>query len=123
MTASRAGFTLIEVVGALLIFSVALGAVIQFSGALGRQLEYAAVTTEITSLARQKVDSLEDVGFGALSTGGDADQTSVRGRSYDRVWTVTPVHPLLYEIDVSVTPSTGSGPSVTLESFLTGSWQ
>lgn len=120
---SRAGFTLIEVVGALLIFSVALGAVIQFSGALGRQLEYAAVTTEITSLARQKVDSLEDVGFAGLSTGSAADQPSVRGRTYDRVWSVTAVHPLLYEIDVSVTPSTGSGPRVTLESYLTGSWR
>lgn len=123
MSASRAGFTLIEVVGALLIFSVALGAVIQFSGALGRQLEYAAVTTEITSLARQKVDSLEDVGFSGVVTGGSGDQLSVQGRTYDRSWSVSAVHPLLYEINVSVTPSTGSGPSVTLESYLTGSWR
>jgi len=123
MSASRAGFTLIEVVGALLIFSVALGAVIQFSGALGRQLEYAAATAEITSLARQKVDSLEDVDFSGLSTGGSADQVSVQGRTYDRAWSVSVVHPLLYEIDVSVTPLSGSGPRVTLESYLTGSWQ
>lgn len=120
---SRAGFTLIETIGALLIFTVALGMVIQLSGALGRQLENAAVSSQLVVLAEARLDSLRAVPFEALQAGTDLDTMSVLGRGYEREWTITEQSPLVVRIDVEVRPTEGElGPRYALQSYVAGGW-
>ena len=117
------GFTLIEVVGAVLLFSVALLMVIQLSGSMATQIERAAVSSEIVSLARARLDSLERLDFDSLTVGTAADTLTVRGFPYRRSSTISTYGPLLLEISVSLTPVTaGDGPSYSTESYKAGEW-
>lgn len=117
------GFTLIEVIGAFLIFAVALLMVIQLSGSMGVQMENAAINAELVTLARERLDSLEAVDFDSLSPGQGSDTVSVRGRTYVRSWTVSQYGPLLLQIDVSLEPdSTDGGPDFSASSFKADAW-
>ena len=116
------GFTLIEVVGAILLFSVALLMVIQLSGSVGEQLERSAINVELVSLAAERLDSLEAADFSSLSVGTDADTLPVRGESYARIWTISEYNPILLRISVSLQPVDGSGPTFSTESYKAGSW-
>jgi prepilin-type N-terminal cleavage/methylation domain-containing protein len=66
---ARAGFTLIEVIGALVIFSVGVLMVIQVSGALGTQMRYAGIRSELAVHANQRLDSLHAEAFASVATG------------------------------------------------------
>ena len=116
------GFTLIEVVGAVLLFSVALLMVIQLSASVGEQLDRAAISVEIVSLARERMDSLESVAFDSLTVGADSDTMAVRGRSYSRAWSVSLYSPILKELSVSLSPVGGTGPSYSTASYKAGTW-
>mgnify|MGYP006183988959 CR=1 FL=1 len=61
--ARRAGFTLIEVIGALLIFSVGVIMVLQITTALSRRMEWAALESLITAEAQERLDSLSAAGY------------------------------------------------------------
>lgn len=117
-----AGFTLIEVIGAVLLLSIALLMVIQLSGSMGTQLERSAVRSQLTSLARESIDSLETLPFDSLDVGSGSDTVTVRGRSYTRSWTVSIHGPLLKTIQVDVDPVSGSGPGYSATSYSSGEW-
>lgn len=117
---ARKGFTLIEVIGALLIFSVGVIMVLQLTGSLSRQMEYAAKSSQLVALAQERLDSLEAMPFDSITVGTRQDTVSVRGVSYVRRATVTSVTGLLRRIDVSMSPqTTGQGPSFTATSYAT----
>jgi prepilin-type N-terminal cleavage/methylation domain-containing protein len=118
----KGGFTLIEVVGALLIFSVGVLMVIQVSGALGTQMRYAAVRSEIVVLTNERLDSLEAAPLASISAGTVADTVSVRGLSYERLVTVTSITAVLARIDVSIAPVEGAGPSHAVTSYTSAAW-
>jgi prepilin-type N-terminal cleavage/methylation domain-containing protein len=119
----RRGFTLIEVIGALVIFSLGVIMVLQLTGALSRQMEYAAKSSELVVRAQERLDSLEALPFDSITVGTHQDTLTVRGIGYVRQLTVTSVTALLVRIDVSVTPITaGSGPSVSSTSYAAASW-
>ena len=63
---SSGGFTLIEVIGALVIFSVGVLMVIQVSGALGTQMRYAGARSELSTMAGERLDSLESLPIASL---------------------------------------------------------
>jgi prepilin-type N-terminal cleavage/methylation domain-containing protein len=116
----RRGFTLIEVIGALLIFSVGVIMVLQLTGALSRQMEYAAKSSELVVRAQERLDSLEALPFDSITVGTRQDTLTVRGIRFIRRFTVTSVTALLRRIDVTVTPLTaGQGPSVSSTSYAT----
>ena len=120
---SRRGFTLIEVIGALVIFSLGVIMVLQLTGALSRQMEYAAKSSELVARAQERLDSLEALPFDSITVGTHQDTLTVRGVGYRRQATVTSVTGLLRQIDVSVTPLTaGQGPSFSATSYAAARW-
>ena len=117
------GFTLIEVIGALVIFSLGVLMVLQLSDALGDQMEYAATASEIAVKVQERMDSLEAEPFSSLSAGSQVDTMSVNGTSYTLTTTVSTVTALLFQIDVAMAPVGGaSGPTYSTTSYSADSW-
>ena len=116
------GFTLIEVMGALLIFSMGVLMVLQLSAALGIQIRYAAVQSEIVVLANERLDSLEATPFDSLSIGTAADTTAVEGFSYEREAVISEITPVLYMIVVTLTPLNDDAPSYSVTSYMSAVW-
>jgi Tfp pilus assembly protein PilV len=121
--ACRGGFTLIEIIGALLIFSVGVIMALQVAGSLGTQIENAAVRTEVVTLAREGLDSLENVTPpDSLDVGSRGDTLVIQGRSYARTYTVSLYSPLVYKLSVDLSPLSGTGPTHTAQSYVSSTW-
>lgn len=117
------GFTLIEVIGALVIFAVGVLMVIQSSGALSDQMRYSARTSEIVVLAHEWLDSLEATPFDSLTVGSSSDTVTVSGLRFRRRAVLTLRSAVLMEIEVSVAPAdTTRGPSYTARSYSAAYW-
>ena len=121
--AGASGFTLIEVIGALVIFSVGVLMVIQVSGSLSNQMQYAAVTSELVVRGQEQLDSLEATPFDSLTTGTAVDSLIISGAAYTQTVSVTTVTALLYQLDVTILPrSGGPGPSFAATSYSALPW-
>jgi len=119
---AASGFTLIEVIGALVIFSLGVLMVIQVSGALGTQMRYAGTRSELVVRANERLDSLAAEPFASVSPGTSLDTLTIQGAEYERAVTVATVSPLLKRVDVVLAPTSGEGPSHSVTSYLSGSW-
>lgn len=118
-----AGFTLIEVIAALLIFSVGVLMVIQVSGALTQQMQYAARSSEIVALAHERLDSLEATPFDSLASTAELDTLTVDGVPYIRTLFVTPITGMLKQLHVTLYPVvTGAGPVYSVTSYTSSEW-
>jgi len=111
------GFTLIEVIGALLIFSAGVLMVLRITASLSRQMDRAAVTSELVVRTQEWLDSLEATPFDSLDAGMRADTVTIRGQPYVRSATVTAVTGLLYRVEVGVVPEAGGEPSYGATSY------
>jgi prepilin-type N-terminal cleavage/methylation domain-containing protein len=121
--ASRHGFTLIEVIGALLIFSMGVLMVVQVSGALGFRMRYAGARSEIVVLANERLDSLAAEAFAALSSGTALDTLDAEGMTFASTVTVSSVTPLLKRVDVAIAPlNGGDGPSHSVTGYVSEAW-
>lgn len=118
----RGGFTLIEVIGALVIFSVGVLMVMQVSGALGTQMRYAGVRSEIVVLANERLDSLEVTPVASLTAGTTTDTVLVQGLEYERVVVVTSLTAVLARIEISMVPVEGVGPTHGMVSYTSEVW-
>lgn len=116
------GFTLIEVIGALVIFSVGVLMVIQSSGALSDQMRYAARTSEIVVRAHEWVDSLEALPFGSLVPGAVSDTLMISGATYRREAEVSVRTAVLMDITVRMIPLDTDGPGYTATSYSAAYW-
>ncbi len=121
-TRREAGFTLIEVIGALVIFSVGVLMVMQVSGALGIQMRYAGARSEIVVLVNERLDSIEATPFASLSAGTVQDTLTVQGLTYERTVTITSVTPVLAKIEVSLVSIDDDGPSHAVTSYTSAVW-
>lgn len=120
----RDGFTLIEVLGALVIFVVGVLMTLNMTDAASTQLERAALRSELAAMARTRMDSLETVGFSSLAPGTQTRAITVRGQGYREMLEVAPFSPLVVELKVSFEPDgAGSGPVHTIHSYVAGPWQ
>ena len=119
---SADGFTLIEVIGALVIFSVGVLMVIQVSGALGTQLRYSGARSELAVFANERLDSLESLPLASLTPGTTVDTLSAQGLDYESTVAVTSVTGALSRIDLSIVPIAGQGPSHTVTSYSSAPW-
>ncbi len=120
---SRKGFTLIEVIGALVIFSVGVLMVLSLAGSLSRQMNWAAVTSELVVRAQERLDSLEALPFSSLTPGSTDETLRIRGDAYARTVSVTSVTGLMYRLDVSIAPEDGAdGPSYSVASYKVSAW-
>lgn len=116
------GFTLIEVIGALVIFSVGVLMIVQLSGALGTQMRYAGARSLLVVHANERLDSLEATPVASLVPGTTLDTLVLEGMEYERSVTVASVTPVLARIVVSIAPTGGTGPSVSITSYASEAW-
>jgi len=119
---ANGGFTLIEVIGALVVFSVGVLMVIRLTGALGTQMRYAGVSSELAFQAGEKLDSLDRLTAGAMTVGTRIDTLVVFGRPYRRSLSVSRLTPILTTMVVSLTPVDGDGPAYSATSYRSGPW-
>ena len=116
------GFTLIEVIGALVIFSMGVLMVMGLGGTLSLQMERAALRSELALVGQERLDSLELVDYTALTVGTTTSSTSIRGETYTWSVTVSDSTAVVRHIAVSSVPSSGSGPSFKGSAFVDRVW-
>lgn len=116
------GFTLIEVIGALVIFSVGVLMVMQVGSSLTTRMRYAGARSEIVVLASEQVDSIEATPFDSISAGTTQDTVNVQGWTYERSVVVTVLTPVLARIEVSLAPVDSVGPSHAVTSYTSAVW-
>lgn len=116
------GFTLIEVIGALVIFSVGVLMVMRVGSALTTQMRYSGARSQIVVLANERVDSVEATPFSSLTAGTSEDTVIVQGWEYTRTLTVTSLTPVLARVEVAVAPVDGRGPSLAVTSYTSDTW-
>jgi len=116
------GFTLIEVVGALVIFSVGVLMVMRAGGALTTQLRYAGARSEIVILANERLDSIEALQIDSLSFGTIQDTVNVQGWTYRRTVTVTGITAILAKVEVALAAIDSIGPSHAVTSYTSSVW-
>lgn len=122
MRRGRGGFTLIEVIGAFVIFSVGVLMVVRLSTATSRQMRYAGVASELAVRAAERLDSLDAEPFSSLVMGTDADTFTVMGLRYERSVTLTRSTQLLARVEIALTPVGGEGPTFTTTSYVAETW-
>ena len=116
------GFTLIEVIGALVIFSMGVLAVVRLAGTLSVQMERAAIRSELAVVGQERLDSLELVDYTTLTVGTTNSASSIRGQTYTWSVTVSDSTALIRHVDVSGTPLSGYGPSFSGAAFVDRPW-
>jgi Tfp pilus assembly protein PilV len=113
---------LIEVIGALVIFSVGVLMVMQVGGALTTQTRYAGTRSELVVLANERLDSIAALPLASITTGTTDDTVAVQGWSYQRVVTITVLTPVLARIDVTLARVDGAGPAYSVTSYTSDVW-
>ena len=119
---SVGGFTLIEAIGALVVFSLGVLMVINLSGTLSLRMDRSALRSELAVVGQERLDSLELVDFSNLTVGTTSSSSSIRGQAYDWSVTVSDSTALLRHVGVSGTPQSGSGPRFSGATFVSRSW-
>ncbi|MDA0328199.1 MAG: hypothetical protein O2958_04235 [Gemmatimonadetes bacterium] len=113
---------MIEVIGALVIFSVGVLMVMQVGGALSTQTRYAGARSQIVALANEQLDSIEATPFDSITAGTKLDTVVVQGWSYRRTVVVTALTPVLARIEVTLATVDSSGPSHAVTSYTSAVW-
>lgn len=122
LRSSAAGFTLIEVIAALVIFSMGVLAVMQLTGTLSVQMRRAALRSELAVVGQERLDSLELVPYATITLGTSTSSTSIRGQTYTWSLTVSDSTALIRHVKLSGSPAGGSGPSFSGATFVVRSW-
>ena len=121
--AARDGFTLIEVVAALLVFSAGIIMMLGVTRGLSESLEHSAINSLISAEGQERMDSLTALAYGSLTVGTKQDTLTFRGIKYKRVQTVTQYSPLVKKVDVVLQMlSNEPGPSYSASSYLSDVW-
>ena len=122
----RGGFTLIEVVGALLIFVMGVLIVMRLSAASSTQLQFSGVASELVVIAHEQIDSLAATPFDSLEAKTEENDFKVGSAEieYTKTVTVSLLNPLLYRIDVDVSlkDTLAWGPSYSVTTYSAGAW-
>jgi Tfp pilus assembly protein PilV len=117
------GFTLIEVIGALLIFSIGVIMLLQLTSSLSERLEYAALNSVITAEGQERMDSLSALSYSSFTVGVEVDTMTFRGVRYRRTQEVTQFRPLVREVELTIEPlGTAEGPSYTTSTLVSEAW-
>jgi len=116
------GFTLIEVIAALVVFSVGVLMVLGLTGALSDQLTSAGLRSKVAVVVQNRLDSLQLVQYDSLTVGSISDTVMLQGRTFNRTERVFQTTPLVREVEVTVDAADGSGPRITASAFVIRSW-
>lgn len=125
MRNEAAGFTLIEVVAALLVFAAGVLAALNLAGSLAEQVKASALRSEVVALAQERIEELERLPYDSLLVGlGTDDQDlTVQGLSYTRTTVISLFNPRTVALEVTVAPDGSvSAPSQTFISYAYEAW-
>lgn len=118
----KCGFTLIEVMGALVVFSLGVLSVVQITGVLSALLERAGLRSEIVVVGQARLDSLELIPYASLTLGSTVDTLLLRRTEFVCTTTITQPSVLLRQIDFSLVPGTPPGPSFSGSTYVPLAW-
>lgn len=113
---------MIEVMGAMVLFTGGVLMVLNLSSSLNTQLQRSAMITELTSVVREQVDSMEAEGYAGLSVASTTATLSLRNISYTLTRAVTSYSPLVKQITVSLEPTQGTGPNRSYSTWVATTW-
>ena len=120
------GFTLIEVMAALLVFVMGVLMVLRLNAAMTTQLEFSGVTSELVVVVHEQIDSLAATPFDSLEAKTEKNDFKVGAGEieYTKTVTVSLLNPLLYQfdVDVSLKDTLAWGPSYSVTTYSAGSW-
>ncbi len=119
---NRMGFTLIEVLGALVVFSFGVLMVLRLVGALSLQMNAAAARSMVAVTVQSRLDSLASLPYDSLPVGTMRDTILLLGQPFRRSQIVLQTTPLVREVEVTVEPTDGEGPRLTASTFLLRTW-
>lgn len=122
LRSSADGFTLIEVIGALVIFSMGVLMIMNSANILSVTMGRAALRSELAVLGQERLDSLELVDYSALTLGETTSTSSIRGQTYEWVVSVEDASLLIRQVEVTGTPYSGTGPSFSGTAYVDRSW-
>jgi len=122
LRSSADGFTLIEVIGALVIFSMGVLMIMNSANILSVTMGRAALRSELAVLGQERLDSLELVDYSALTLGETTSTSSIRGQTYEWVVSVEAASLLIRQVEVTGTPYSGTGPSFSSTAYVDRSW-
>jgi prepilin-type N-terminal cleavage/methylation domain-containing protein len=118
----RAGFTLIEVLGALVVFSAGVLMVLSFTGVLSSQLGMAAARSTLTVTVQNRLDSLQIMTWDSLAPGLSTDTLTILGKPFVLSESVFETTGLVREVQVSARAADGRGPGITSSAFVLRPW-
>jgi len=118
----RGGFTLIEVMAALVVFSLGVLMVLGLTGALTRQLNLAGLRTRVAVVVQERLDSMRLVPYDSLVVGTETDTVVLQGRVFDRTSRVLQTTPMVREVEITVEGADGAGPRITSSAFVLRPW-
>jgi hypothetical protein len=116
------GFTLIEVMGAMLVFTVGVLMMLSLTGVLSTQMERAGLRSQVSLALQNRLDSLQQVPYDSLLVGTVSDTLHLHGRVFDRSHRVLQASPLVKEVEVTLEAQDGGGPSLTASTFVSLRW-
>ena len=116
------GFTLIEVIAALVIFSVGVLMVMQVGGALSTQMRYAGARSEIVVRANERLDSIMATPFDSVAAGTTLDTLTVQKWRYQLTVTIIAITAVLARVEVELVAIDSVGPSHAVTSYTSAVW-
>ena len=116
------GFTLIEVVGALVVFSMGVLLVLNLSTTLSTQMQQSVLRSSVIVEVQEALDSMGVQPFESLTVGTQQDTLWIRGILYGRTKSVTQTHPITLEVSVTLEPLRDAGPSYGASTFVLQTW-
>lgn len=119
---SKGGFTLIEVIGALVVFSMGVLMVLSLTGPLSTQIYNAGLRSQVAVTLQNRLDSLQLVPYDSLIIGTFSDTLTLYGRVYNQTHRILQASALIKEVEVTVDAADGDGPDLTASAFVTFSW-
>jgi len=99
---STGGFTLVEVMVALVILAVGALALTQLSLSVAALMQQSSAKTELIALAENRLESVVSRGYVNLAPAVELDTVSVRGRMYVRRVTITAPNARTREIEIDL---------------------
>jgi prepilin-type N-terminal cleavage/methylation domain-containing protein len=120
--AQRSGFTLIEVLGALVVFSLAVLMATSLTSALAVQMRYSSIRSELASRAQSRLDSVAILPYDSVDVGSLADTLLIQGSAYRHTLTVLQLEPRIREVQVSLAPLSPPGPQFRVVTYVVAPW-
>jgi prepilin-type N-terminal cleavage/methylation domain-containing protein len=118
----RAGFTLIEVIAALVIFAVAVMLAAGLTGALAVQMRDSALRSQVVVRAQQRLDSISLRPYDSVPVGARTDTVQLQGKAYLSTLDVIQVAPRVRKVQVSLAPALPPGRQYNIVGYLVAPW-